>query len=74
MAEILCSWLISAGPGEEVEPKAPELTAAVTSWAIYGAAFYWSQADYPGSLDEFIQRVTPIILSNLGQPAAINNT
>jgi AcrR family transcriptional regulator len=42
-----------------------EQTAMVTSWAIYGAAFQWSQQDQGTSLDEFVAQVLPLITANL---------
>ena len=70
MAEILISWIKEAGQGGSQEPAPPDLTAAVTSWAIYGAALYWSQEDRREPAEEFVHRVLPLILGSLGEQAA----
>src|SRR5258707_7961080 len=45
----------------------PDLTATITSWAIYGAAYYWTQQPRKESAAEFIPRVLPGIMATLNQ-------
>jgi AcrR family transcriptional regulator len=65
MSEILLSWIDEAGQIESHEPG-PDLAAAVTSWAIYGAALYWSQEDRREPVEEYVRRVLPLIMGSLG--------
>jgi AcrR family transcriptional regulator len=71
MAEILFEWIQEARTGEFAISTSPELTAAVTSWAIYGAAFHWSQQERQEPLEAFSQRVLPLITASLGQHDAV---
>lgn len=58
IAETLVTWMISTGDLSSPDLK---LRAAVTSWAIYGAAFYWSQEGQREPAERFAQRVLPTI-------------
>lgn len=62
ITEILAGWLQK---GKSPERKAA-LTATMASWAIYGAALYWSQENGRESLKGFVARVLPTILASLG--------
>jgi AcrR family transcriptional regulator len=67
MAEILLEWIDDTGFPDSTNLPSPETAAAVTSWAIYGAAFHWSQEEHQEPVEAFSQRVLPIILASLGQ-------
>jgi AcrR family transcriptional regulator len=58
IAEILLLWRVE--PGDTSSPDA-RLTAAVASWAVYGAAFYWSQLEEREPIEQFIRRVYPTV-------------
>lgn len=62
IAETLIQWMNTVDGNTTVDLK---LTAAVTSWAIYGGAFYWSQIDDREPVDRFAQRVLPTIQASL---------
>jgi AcrR family transcriptional regulator len=68
MAEILLDWPDETRFPDSANLPSPETAAAVASWAIYGAAFHWSQQDQQEPAEAFSQRVLPIILAILGQP------
>ena len=59
--ETLLIWFKEAPPDASLRYTSPDLAAAVMSWAIYGAAFYWSQEDYQESVNEFVVRALPLI-------------
>lgn len=40
-------------------------TAMVAAWAVYGAAFQWSQQDERQPLAQFVRQVLPLIAGNL---------
>lgn len=61
--ELLLNWLHEVPFGKS-KPFL-ELTAMMSSWAIYGAVMQWSQQPQPQPAQEFVQQVLPIILSNL---------
>lgn len=42
-----------------------EQTAMVAAWAVYGAAFQWSQQDERQPLAQFVRQVLPLIAGNL---------
>ncbi|MBU4225672.1 MAG: TetR/AcrR family transcriptional regulator [Chloroflexi bacterium] len=73
MREILVTWLEWAQLRESSQRSSPELVATVVSWAIYGAALYWSQENRAESAREFVQRVNPIILASLNHSSAIES-
>lgn len=66
--EVLLNWLKEA----PVRTPPPQLAAMVTSWAIYGAAFYWSQQDRHETTQEFVRRTLPMILASLNQGADLS--
>src|SRR5260221_11315263 len=59
--EVLVTWLEKDGAAS------PDLTATITSWAIYGAAYYWTQQPRMESAAEFIPHVLSGRLSTLIQ-------
>jgi AcrR family transcriptional regulator len=61
--EILTDWFRAAHPANRHD--AADLAAAVTSWAIYGAALHWSQSDRSEPATAFVPRVLPIILAGV---------
>ncbi|UYN89454.1 MAG: TetR family transcriptional regulator [Anaerolineales bacterium] len=42
-----------------------EQTAMVAAWAVYGAAFQWSQQDERQAVAQFVRQVLPLITTNL---------
>ena len=61
--QIILSWIQNVG----FETPTPQLTATMTSWAIYGAGVYWSQNSTDMSLDDFVALTQPALLATLGQ-------
>jgi AcrR family transcriptional regulator len=61
--EIILIWINKLN----LEVETPQLTAAVVSWAIYGAAMYWSQNPDAMPLTDFVAESRARILSPLGQ-------
>ena len=72
IAEILLSWIGAARPRNARDMTRAPLIATITSWAIYGAGLYWSQANEQESLADFVSQALPTIMASLGQ--AINVT
>jgi len=68
--EMLLTWLKQQPMEKQPHQVAPDLTAAVMSWSIYGAAFYWSQEDRQESLDEFVQRTLPLVTAGCDTPSS----
>ncbi len=64
--EVLRSWLIKMPSGRSKQRPAPEQTATIASWAIYGAVAQWRQKEKPEPAREFVQQVLPIIQASLG--------
>jgi AcrR family transcriptional regulator len=62
IAEILISWMEGTTLQSFSDIK---LNAAVTSWAIYGAASFWSQQEKRDPVDHFVLRVLPTIQANM---------
>lgn len=60
--QIILTWLRLA-PAKSI--STPEQVATVTAWAMYGAAWEWSQTPKREPVDEFIPQVLPLIASNL---------
>jgi len=69
IAEVLRVW-ISAEPKCAPDEAAISLQAAVASWAIYGAAFHWSQDAQRDPAPKFAASALPIILTTLGYTSA----
>lgn len=68
VSEQLLKWLQL--PEKEIAVRSPELTAAVVSWAIYGAAHHWSRKhSQTESAADFAIRATPMITSILESEA-----
>ena len=63
IAGLLMVWGIEPGDTASTDLH---LSAAVTSWAIYGAAFYWSQEEDREPVGQFAVRVLPSIQASLG--------
>lgn len=61
--EILTVWFREAHSANRHDGA--DLAAAVTSWAIYGAALHWSQSDRSEPKEAFVMRVLPIILAGI---------
>ncbi|MBK8136612.1 MAG: TetR family transcriptional regulator [Chloroflexi bacterium] len=61
--EILSGWFRAAHAANRRD--AADLAAAVTSWAIYGAALHWSQGDQSEPVTAFVPRVLPIIMAGV---------
>lgn len=64
--DILHTWLKGALLEQLPHQTSPDLAAAIISWAVYGAAFYWSQEDRQEPPDEFALRVLPLITLSWG--------
>lgn len=62
IAEMLLQWMQRGNGGLRSDF---EMTAAVASWAIYGAAFYWSQIENREPADAFAQHVLSTIQASL---------
>lgn len=63
--ELVLKWIHSIG----YETATPDLTAGITSWAIYGTGVYWSQHSDSMSLADFVMLSQPAILATLSQTA-----
>ncbi len=62
--KVLLEWVSPAGSLSASRQQA-ELRATVTSWAIYGACFWWSQGERKASAQEFARQVLPMIMAGL---------
>src|SRR5690606_24738574 len=51
--------------GNKAGSPSVQQTAMVTAWAIYGAAFQWSQQDKRQPVAQFTPEVLPLITANL---------
>lgn len=65
IAELLYLWGIEPGDSSPSECK---LNAAIASWAVYGAAYYWSQQEEREPVEQFARRVLPTIQASLERP------
>src|SRR3954453_23584588 len=65
ISEVLVGWLREAEPGARHNRTSPELTARVTSWAIYGASYQWSLDERKQPPEQFADQVMPMILAGL---------
>jgi AcrR family transcriptional regulator len=61
--EVLRGWL--KPPKGSKSADTSEVTATVTSWAIYGAAHQWSRTAKRIALKDYIDQVLPMILSGM---------
>lgn len=64
IAEMLATWM---GDSADTQGKDAALSAAVASWAIYGAGYYWSQQEEREPVEEFAERVLPTIRASMGK-------
>ncbi|HLY27292.1 MAG TPA: TetR family transcriptional regulator [Aggregatilineales bacterium] len=64
IGEILTDWIKGLRTSRSVDAA---LVATMTSWAIYGAAVYWSQQPDPDSPESFVAQTLPTILASLQQ-------
>ncbi len=67
ITEILVTWINEAHADGVADPMLYQTTAAITSWAIYGAAFYWSQQTERKSSNEFVSQSLPLVVAGLAQ-------
>lgn len=71
---LLLGYLQAARPAARMQ-TAREQAAMVAAWAIYGAAYQWSQqAEHP-AVEAFVRQVLPLIRGNLAaymEPATAN--
>ena len=58
--EIFQRWFQSS----EGRNGSAELSAMMTSWAVYGAMSQWAQKEKPEPLPQFVQQVLPLITVN----------
>lgn len=65
ITERLITWIENAPSDGSPDPTLLQSTAALTSWAIYGAASYWSQQTAHKSAHEFSSQILPSILACL---------
>jgi AcrR family transcriptional regulator len=61
---LVVKWITEARP-DEANMQTSQLAATIASWAIYGAALYWSQADQHEPAHEFVRRAMPMIMAGL---------
>jgi AcrR family transcriptional regulator len=59
IADVLARWMEEAHA--PIDAGSLKLASTVTSWAIYGAAVYWSQESHRETLEDFVRRVQPLI-------------
>lgn len=71
ITEILITWIGDAQPSKSLDLTSSPLMATITSWAIYGAGLYWSQASGQESLTEFVSQAFPTIRASLGQAISV---
>ena len=63
--ELLLGW-IEASPHEaDGRPAAPEITASVVSWAVFGAGVRWSRDGTAGSEERLADQVLSVIAGGL---------
>jgi AcrR family transcriptional regulator len=62
---LLLDSLHGAKPRRSAALPTAEQAAMVTAWAIYGAAFQWSQQKKPQPAADFVRQVLPLIHTNI---------
>jgi len=72
--DVIFAWLQAAPERVANGSSTTEQAATVSAWAMYGAAAQWSQKAKREPVDEFIQQVLPLILSNLQMLTPLANT
>ncbi len=74
IAELLLRWMAApddasshddASSRDDASSSDPSLRAAISSWAIYGAAYHWSQKEDREPKERFAQRVLPTIQASM---------
>lgn len=67
IAELLTVWLQKHQPRNSVDTPSLQLRAAISSWAIYGAAFHWYQNQQRMSVETLTASTLPLIMMSLVQ-------
>ena len=63
--EVLLGWIEASPQKANGGLAAPEVTASVVSWAIFGAGLQWSRAGEVGSVEDFADQVLSVIVEGL---------
>jgi AcrR family transcriptional regulator len=63
--EVLLGWIEAAPQETNGRPVAPEVTASVVGWAIFGAGVRWSRDGAVGSEERFADQVLSVIAGGL---------
>lgn len=63
--EMLLGWIEAAPQEANGRPAAPEITASVVGWAIFGAGVRWSRGGVPESKERFADQVLSVIAEGL---------
>jgi AcrR family transcriptional regulator len=63
--EVLLGWIEAAPQEANDRPVAPEVTASVVGWAIFGAGVRWSRDGAAGSEERFADQVLSVIVGGL---------
>lgn len=67
IAELLTVWLQQHQTRNSVDTSSLQLRAAISSWAIYGAAFHWYQNQQRISVETLTASTLPLIMMSLVQ-------
>lgn len=67
IAELLMGWLQQHQSQVSLDTPSLPLKAAISSWAIYGAAFHWYQNRQQMSAETFAASTLPLIMISLVQ-------
>lgn len=67
ISELLIGWLQEHPSQAFVDRSSLQLRAAISSWAIYGAAFHWYQNRQQMPIETLTASTLPIIMINLMQ-------
>ncbi|RME80932.1 MAG: hypothetical protein D6775_14915, partial [Caldilineae bacterium] len=60
--ELLRLWLEQ----NQTSPDERDMAAAAATWAIYGLAQHWARARSQASLNEYVERILPLVMPLLG--------
>jgi len=63
--EVLLGWIGASPQGANGRPVAPEITASVVSWAVFGAGVRWSRDGEAGSEERFADQALSVIAGGL---------
>ncbi len=63
--ELLLGWIEASPQEANGRPAAPEVTASVVGWAIFGAGVRWSRDGAAGSEERFADQVLSVIAGGL---------